>query len=112
MPHLRIRGIDATPIRALSHALLDQMETIIQAPRDWFSIEVISSLYLFDGIEKSPGPIVEFLWFDRGRAVQDRVALAITDLLRPHVPQGQDITVIFVPLQKHHYYENGRCMDT
>lgn len=108
MPHLRFRGIDQEPIRTISHALLDQMEAIIKAPRDWFSLEVIHSTFLFDGAEKSPGPIVELLWFDRGMAVQDQVATAITDLLKPHTPAGQDITIIFVPLAKNNYYENGQ----
>lgn len=107
MPHLRIRGMNQETIREQSHAILDQMESIVQAPRDWFTIEVIHSTFLFDGQEKSPGPIMELLWFDRGQDVKDRLATAITEILKPHVPEGKDITLIFVPLAKNNYFENG-----
>ncbi|MCB9643803.1 MAG: DUF1904 family protein [Myxococcales bacterium] len=107
MPHLRVRGVDQELIRQLSHAILDQMVEIVQAPRDWFTIEAIHSTYFFDGQEKSPGALMELLWFDRGQDVKDRLATAITEIFKPHIPEGQDITLIFRDLRKNDYFENG-----
>ena len=107
MPHLRFRGADLASIQVVASAILDQMEAVVKAPRDWFTLEVVGSTYVFDGNEGARGVMVEYFWFDRGVSVRDQVAEAITTSLRTVYPEG-DITVIFHALAPDHYYENGK----
>lgn len=104
MPMLRIRGIEENHVKEVSTALVDELSTIIGCPRDYFTLEIVQSIYIMDGERTSQQPIIEVLWFDRGQEIQDLAAGCITKYLKGNI---ECLEVFFIPLQEKNYYENG-----
>lgn len=105
MPQLKIRGIEEDKIISISKALVDDLQNIIECPRDYITIEIIHSTFISDGKVCNGYPYIEVGWFDRGLDVQDRVAKCITKFVHNMGYEGVDI--IFSVFQKDKYYENG-----
>lgn len=57
---------------------MDELQELIQCPREYFTLEIIRSDYIKEGEIVSGPPVVEFYWFDRGQVVQDQAARIIT----------------------------------
>ncbi|WP_413113896.1 DUF1904 domain-containing protein [Thaumasiovibrio sp. DFM-14] len=106
MPHLRIRAIKADTVQVLSTELVNQLQPLMDCPREDFTIECISTQFFFDGQSSQAYPFVEVYWFDRGQAVQDKVAAVITDLIK-QVQPCDDLAVVFTALSPTAYYDNG-----
>lgn len=105
MPALKLKSIDPKAVSSISKSLVDELQAVIQCPRDYFTIELAQSNYIFDG-EFVEGPaLVEVSWFDRGQEVQDQVARIITKYINSIGYKNLD--VIFIKLEKSSYYENG-----
>ncbi|MBY6199509.1 DUF1904 domain-containing protein [Vibrio hangzhouensis] len=107
MPHLRFRAINPEMVKTLSQPLVDQLQPLMDCPREDFTIEHISSSFFFDGRQSSAYPFVEVLWFDRGQEVKDKVAGAITDQVRGALGEDYEVAVVFLPLNACDYYDNG-----
>ncbi|KLV06428.1 hypothetical protein ABT56_08575 [Photobacterium aquae] len=108
MPHLRFRAIEFDLVKSLSTELVDDLLPLMGCPREDFTLEHISTTFIFDGEVSDAYPFVEVLWFDRGQDIQDRVAAAITEAVRAaiEIPE-QDVAVIFTVLPPSGYYDNG-----
>lgn len=108
MPHLRFRAVEFDTVKALSTALVDDLQPLMDCPREDFTLEHISTTFIFDGEVSDAYPFVEVLWFDRGQEVQDKVARKITEALRVALEEPeQDVAVIFTALTASGYYDNG-----
>lgn len=106
MPHLRFRGVNEQQVAELSNSLVKDLATTIETTEDNFSFELIGTQFFSRGQKGGAYPFVEVLWFQRSQEIQDAAAKIITEkvkLLCPH----DDVAVIFVPLAKNSYYENG-----
>ena len=105
MPALILKSIDENKACAFSKILIDDLEKLLECPRDYFSIELSQSKFILDGEFVDGHPTVEVYWFDRGHAVQDTAAKLITQ----HVNSAgySSVDVIFYHLDKEKYYENG-----
>ncbi|WP_040906360.1 DUF1904 family protein [Youngiibacter fragilis] len=105
MPIIRFRAVKAADVRIISRALVDDLQKLTGSPREYFTLEVISSVYITDGIDAEGPPIVEVGWFDRGQELQDMAAKAITR----HVQSAgyENVDVIFNIFRETSYYENG-----
>lgn len=106
MPQLKVRGIDAEKLKKISKELIDELTEIVGCPRDYFTIECISTTSIFDGELVKTYPFIEVAWFDRGQEVQDRVADTITKYANKIGVQDLDMT--FTVFEKNRYYENGK----
>jgi len=105
MPALVVKSIDSQGVCKVSKDLIDELTEIIQCPRDYFTIEVVESKYIYDGeIVKGPA-VIDVFWFDRGQEVQDKTAKAITKHIKSLGYENLD--VIFHLLEENKYYENG-----
>lgn len=105
MPMLRFKGIKVDNVCKVSKELIDELQELIQCPRDYFSLEVIQSVYIKDGEIVEGAPVVEVSWFDRGQEVQDKAAKIITKYINS--VGYQEVDVIFFLLEESRYYENG-----
>lgn len=105
MPALKLKGIDAKKALTISKVLVDELRDLIQCPRDYFSIEVVQSKYIMDGMFVGGPAMVDVMWFDRGQDVQDKAAEIITKHINSIGCKSVD--VIFHPLDEKKYYENG-----
>lgn len=105
MPALRLKSIDAKRALLISKELIDELQELIQCPRDYFSIEVTQSKYIMDGKFVGGPQMVEVFWFDRGQEVQDKAAKIITKHINSIGYKSVD--VIFHALDAKKYYENG-----
>lgn len=105
MPQIKIRGIETEKICSISTELIDELQNIIDCPRDYFTIEVIHSTFIMDGSLIDGYPFVEFAWFDRGQDIQDKVAKCITKFI--HNIGYSSVDLFFTVFDKHKYYENG-----
>lgn len=105
MPLLRLKSVEDQKACSISKALIDDLEELLQCPRNYFSIELVQSKFIAEGKFTDGSPIVEISWFDRGQAVQDTAAKIITK----HINSVgyNNVDVIFHHLEKSRYYENG-----
>lgn len=108
MPHLRFRAIDFDTVKALSTELVDELQLLMDCPREDFTLEHIPASFIFDGDVSEAYPFVEVFWFHRGQETQDSVAKAITAAVRKAMDAPeQDVAVIFTALTPAAYYDNG-----
>ena len=105
MPILRLKSIEDKKACAVSKALIDELQELLQCPREYFSIEIVQSKFIADGEFVQGPPIVEVSWFDRGQEVQDAAAKIITKYINS--VGYKNVDVLFNQLEKSRYYENG-----
>lgn len=105
MPMLKFKAIEAEDVITISKKLIDELQELIQCPRDYFSLSVDRSVYIKDGEFVKGDPVVEVSWFDRGQEVQDKVAKIITKYVNS--VEYPNVDVIFFVLDESKYYENG-----
>lgn len=105
MPQIKMRGVDTKTICKLSKQLIDELAVLTQSPRDDFTLEVIHSTFVMDGVVVPGYPFVEIAWFDRGQEIQDQVAQVVSRSLNDAGCSSVDI--MFTVLEKLRYYENG-----
>ncbi len=105
MPALRFRAIDMNKALSISKLMIDDLQELIQCPREYFSIEVVNSSFIMDEKVVEGLPAVDVLWFDRGQEVQDKAAMIITKHI--NLLGYKNVDVIFQALEKSRYYENG-----
>lgn len=105
MPQIKIRGIEKEHICKISKDMVDQLEDIIGCPRNYFTVELISSTFISDGEIVKGYPFIEVLWFDRGQEIQDKTAMSITKLV--HSVGYANVDIIFNAVAETDYYENG-----
>jgi hypothetical protein len=106
MPLLRFRAIEAKDICAISTDLVDELQALLQCPRDYFTLESVQSLFIQDGGFVNGSPVIEIAWFDRGQEIQDKVAAIVTNYM--HSAGYKSVDVIFTKLEEQCYYENGK----
>lgn len=106
MPHIRFRGVEAEDIKKISKELIDNLESIIGCPRDYFVIEVVNSLFISEGREFKGYPFVEVAWFKRSQEIQDKAAEEITKAVGTF--SSSTIDVAFTEYKEDSYYENGK----
>lgn len=106
MPQIKFRGVEVAKIQTISKELVDQLQKIIQCPREDLTLECQTSTFIQDGNLVEGYPFVEVAWFDRGQSIQDQVANVVTE----YVQQAgyPSVDVIFFALEKSRYYENGK----
>ncbi|BCN23318.1 DUF1904 domain-containing protein [Vibrio alfacsensis] len=107
MPHLRFRAVEPQMVQALSKPLIDELEPLMNSPREDFTFEYIYSTFFSEGEVSGAYPFVEVLWFDRGQETQDKVAKIITNQVRSVVGEDINVAVIFTALSPNGYYDNG-----
>lgn len=105
MPILTLRAVKEHEVISISRALIDELEELLECPRDYFTLELRRSTFIKDGDICNGYPIVDVSWFNRGQEIQDKVASIITR----HIKElGYDtVDVIFHVLEEKSYYENG-----
>jgi hypothetical protein len=108
MPHIRIRSLSQSQVESLSLNLCKELSVVMETSEDNFTIESQEALQYVSGKQLvATDPFIEVLWFDRGQIIQDKAAQTITESVRK-ISGFSTITVIFTPLAKTNYYENGK----
>ena len=108
MPHIIIKGMNALDVQKISKKMIDELEIIIDCPREYFTLEVSESIFIVDGERVSKDPFIQINWFDRGQEVQDKTAAAITE----HICNAgyKNVEMFFIVLERNKYYENGKLL--
>ncbi|MGE5627603.1 MAG: DUF1904 domain-containing protein [Solirubrobacterales bacterium] len=105
MPQIKIRGVELKDVCSLSTNLINDLEKIVNCPRNYFTIEQLPSTFIMDGNVVTSYPFVEVVWFDRGQEVQDKAADAITKSIQR--AGYNNVDVVFIAVKQNDYYENG-----
>lgn len=66
MPQLKIKGVEGKEICSISRELIDELQELLQCPRNYFVIECINSTFIMNGDFVKAYPLIEVAWFDRG----------------------------------------------
>lgn len=106
MPILTLRAVKEEEVLKISKELIDELEALLNCPRDYFTIELRNSTFIKDGKVCEGYPIVDVSWFDRGQELQDKAAEIITKHIKSFGYETVD--VIFHKLIEEAYYENGK----
>jgi hypothetical protein len=105
MPFIRFRGVKKETVATISKNMVDELQGIIDCPREYFALEVLNSEFIQDGREVKGNSFVEVAWFERGQEVKDSAAKCITRYL---MGEGiENVDVVFITYVKDSYYENG-----
>lgn len=107
MPHLRFRALDEAHVQALSDSLISPLAKAMSTTEDNFTFELIGSRFFYKKKAIESYPFVEVLWFSRGKEVQQKAAMIITDHVKV-VSKAADVVVVFRALPEADYYENGK----
>lgn len=107
MPHFRFRAVEPQTVQALSNVLIDELQPLMNSPRQDFTFEYIYTTFFFEGVVAPAYPFVEVLWFDRGQETQDKVAKILTEQLKAIVGAETNIAIIFTALDPKGYYDNA-----
>jgi len=106
MPNIIIKGMSIADVQKISKQMIDELEIIIDCPREYFTLEVVESTFIVDGEKAHKDPFVQINWFDRGPEVQDKTAATITQHIR-NAGYG-NVEMFFIVLEPNKYYENGK----
>ena len=109
MPQLTFRGIDPEQVASASAVLPEQLAAVLACPQDYFTFDCLALASFFGGQPVQTAPFIEVLWFDRGKAVQDKAAEVITQVLRNC--GCQELEICFKPVPTSAYYGNGVSYD-
>lgn len=105
MPHITLTGIHKEIALSTSSELIDQLQALLECPRNYFTIELLGNPYIFDGEIVSPPCKINVEWFDRGQEIQDKAAEIITSIMK--ISGYEALDIYFTHLEKNRYYENG-----
>lgn len=105
MPIIKLKAIELKKALEISKELIDELQELVKCPRDYFNLSVDTATYIRDGKIVEGPTMVEVSWFDRGQEVQYKAAKIITKYI--NLVGYENVDVIFFPLNKSNYYENG-----
>ncbi|GLX67651.1 DUF1904 family protein [Paenibacillus glycanilyticus] len=107
MPQLLFRGVPAEKLQTISQPLSEELALICECGTDNFTMEYVHTTAIYGGLAEGQSyPFVEVGWFERGQAVRDRFAKAVTEqLARIGV---HELEVAFRTYREDSYYINGR----
>jgi hypothetical protein len=98
--------LDEKHVQSLSDTLVAPLAKAMSTTEDNFTFELIGSRFFYKKKEIESYPFVEVLWFSRGKEVQQKAAMIITDHVKV-VTNAPDVVVVFQALPEADYYENG-----
>lgn len=106
MPHLIIRGIKPEQLCEISVPLVEELAVVCQCGTDNFTLEVLSTIGVFEGKIVPSFSFIEVTWFERGTEVRDRFAETVTKhVLSLGLPE---VEIAFVAYREDSYYINGK----
>lgn len=106
MPHLRFRAVDEAIVKEVSEPLAEALSFALNCPVDFFTFEHIKTSFFAGGESVKGIPTIEVLWFDRGQEAQNFTATMLHEAM---LAKGyEETTIIFLPLVKNAYYDNGQ----
>ncbi|MBD0382685.1 DUF1904 family protein [Paenibacillus sedimenti] len=105
MPRITVRGLSVDQVCQMSESLVEQLAAICDCETDNFTLECNTHPSIFAGKIVPAYPFIEVAWFERGPAIRDQVAKAITDhVLALGIPE---VEVAFTFYAENGYYING-----
>lgn len=107
MPHIRIKSVPDKHIKTLSKALPKELATAMETTVDNFSFERVDNQYYSNGKKVKSYPYIEVHWFERSQGCKIKSANIITEQVRK-LTKSEDIAVVFIPIEKSDYFENGK----
>jgi hypothetical protein len=105
MPQLTIRGIDPMKLAAVSLELAAELAVLCECGTENFTFDCLPVTSFAEGIAVPTFPFIEVAWFDRGPAVRDRFAEALTRRIRDI--GISELEIAFKVYSQDAYYCNG-----
>ena len=84
MPTLIFKGVKQSDLQVLAKPLIAQLADTVQCPKDWFTLEWVSTTYFDENGIVESYPIINVNWFPRSKEMQDEVAKLVGNLFRAH----------------------------
>jgi hypothetical protein len=107
MPHIRFKSVSDKHMKTLSKSLPKPLAQAMETTEDNFSFELMEHQYYAQGKKVKSYPFVEISWFERSQDCKTKSAKIITDQIRK-LTKADDIAVVFIPIEKSDYFENGK----
>jgi hypothetical protein len=105
MPIMKIHTIKKEDVVAISTSLINELESLLKCPRNYFVLEVVTNTVIMDGAQVQGLPRIEVYWFNRGQVIQDAFAQIVTN--KVHQVGYENVDVLFFELHQESFYENG-----
>ncbi|QWQ38863.1 DUF1904 domain-containing protein [Gemella sp. zg-570] len=81
MPRIVVKGMQKADLKAVSTELLERVEKIIARPKNAFTLDLLESVAIYDGLEISR-VYVEVSWKSRPVEVCKEVAESINNIIK------------------------------
>ena len=106
MPRLVVRGIEDALMCSVSASLVEELAKICECDKSAFTIELLDTRTVCDGVGLEASPFIEVAWFDRGQEARNRFAGELTrQLAAAGVPQ---VDIAFVTYKRDSFYRQGK----
>jgi hypothetical protein len=106
VPHLIFRGVSVEQVKTMSIPLVEELADVCSCGTDNFTLELLSSTFVFNQNEVPGFPFIEVKWFERGQEVRDQFAHVVTKHVQSFdIPE---VEVAFTTFQESAYYSNGK----
>ncbi|MFK9090285.1 DUF1904 family protein [Bacillus salipaludis] len=110
MPHLVFRGVSIEQVKTISKPLVEELADVCRCGTDNFTLEVLSSTFIFEKKEVAGFPFIEVKWFERGQEIRDQFAQVVSKLVQSlEIPE---VEVAFTTFRETAYYSNGKSFAT
>ncbi|MBS4461898.1 DUF1904 family protein [Aerococcaceae bacterium zg-B36] len=103
MPQLIFKGVKAEDVAQLSASLPTELSRLTDTPEDYFTFELVTSLFFSQGNQVALYPLIEIKQFNRGLAVEQAMAKLIQAAI--YELGYQECEVYFTHIDKENYYE-------
>lgn len=110
MPHLLFRGVAADRLQAVTAPLAKELAAICECGTDNFTMACLHTTSVFGSHPGDPAfAFIEVGWFERGQAIRNRFAQAITRYVgQLDIPE---IEIVFHAYREDSYYINGEPVE-
>lgn len=102
MPKLSFKAVEIEDVRSISGPLMDDLQALLDVPRQNLFIEVSRSVFVRDGEVETAVPVVEVEWLPRDKGLQDQAA----DIITKHLASAgyHTVDLIFTMLDLERFY--------
>jgi len=105
MPIMKFHAIKKEDVIAISTTLINELESLLKCPRNYFVLEVVTDSFVMDGAQVKGLPRVDVYMFNRGQSIQDSFAHIVTEKF--YQIGYENLDILFIELQEKSFYENG-----
>lgn len=99
MPQLIFKGVEIDKLRSIKNEIVEELSKISNTPKDYFTVEVVDSLFLQD---EEMYPLIEIKQYKREKEIEKSMANIIANKIKSI--GYKECEVYFIHIENENYY--------